>query len=165
MTNPHTSLNDYVVTNIYIFADEDLFSNLGAIAALEALRIGWCLQCLDRDAVTNLGIPPNSDPSRVVQPTISSNCDIFANRDIIAIIAMERCGDIDVPTKVTASTAVHVLWTNPPRRYDVSEVALALASRNNDRRVRYAVELVDNTVAESTLIHQQLVIWQEWFTV
>lgn len=169
MSDFHPSFNDNIIADVNVLTNVNFSSNLRAIAAFEAMCVGWCLERLDGYASTNLDIPSDSDPSRIEKLTMSSNCDVVADRNIVAIVAVERCGNIHVSTKMSTvgstRAMVHMAWRDPLSRYNQLEVSLALPSRDDHRWVGSAVVGVDGVGALGAFPHQLLVVWQKWLSV
>ncbi len=79
ITNVNPSLDHTVVANVHILSNVYLLRHFQAVAAFERLVVGGRLQSLYGDANTNLAVPSDGDPRRVMEMAISANDDIFAH--------------------------------------------------------------------------------------
>lgn len=112
-TNLDTSLNHTVVANVDIFPNVHLLGNLGSVAALQRLVVGWRLECLYCHSDSNLGVPPNADPRRIMEVAVGTNDYIVGNVQMVAVVAGKRSSNVNITAQV-ANDIVGVLSGRDP---------------------------------------------------
>lgn len=154
---------DYAsIANVDVLSNIDFASNLGALAALQHLRVGGHFNCGDGYTGADLGIPTNRNSTGVEQLRVGTNDDIVSNRDVVAIVAVEGYNNVNAATKMTGNSAFTRTKGDPPGCYNVLEMAIALARANLHGSVVDAVEAVHRFRAVLTLIYELLVVGQKW---
>jgi hypothetical protein len=157
ITDADTCFDDASITDVDVFAYVDFASSLCTLASLHWPRKSGLLQSRDGHTSTDLRIPSYHDPARVKQLTARPKNSIVPNREVVAIVAVERRGHIDAMTEKTGDLPLTSTRVNPPSRNELPEEPRALVRSF----LHSCVEAERCLRGETTLVNESFGVWQE----